>query len=427
MARLATADYSTEATPDIIGRHNANEIRRILPEIQRQQKSKADYIYPSPKLAVNSMGNLIMADIETFKVGDGATSRMFTTWGEAEKAAGTGANALPIIPQKSGGTLHMKRYAHRQLCNRLNVPVDFIDRLHTEGQSDSAAGIMTDRLRLPRVINKETKPYDRLMVRTLDGEVRAVLSDQFLILDNIDLFFCAAQELEKVGAEIWQMRLSDNSFELVAFSKSISGVVTTDDGMKKYRGEAADDDGTQYAACRIGNSETGAGAVNVDSAAMTWACRNLCVRARTLRRTHIGRIAETDGVFSDETKAAESRTIWLKVRDMIRATFNPEKFGEWIALMNHAARTPIVGEVVKIVPETLAKFEIDENAQDAIIKKLFESRDYTQYGLSQAVTYTAHSEDLAGNGEIASDLETIGGDIMRASASEFAAMVAAAK
>lgn len=429
MARINTVvDYQRDAHPDILAHYNRAEIQRILPEIQRQQETKRDFIYPSPKLAVTDMGKLVLSEIQTFKVGE----KTYTEWAEAE----ANAKGEKIIPQKSGGEFSMNRNAHRQLCAKLGVPVDYIDKIRNDGHLDLAAHNLSYRLASAKRAGDKVLPFDRMLVRTLDGNVRAVLSDQYLILDNIDLFFAAAQELEKVGAEIWQMRLSDNAFQIVAFSKNVSGVVTTDAGMEGFTGgktaripghDMGGNDGgeLQYAACRISNSETGCGGLNVDSGALTWACRNLSCRARTLRRVHVGRVAENDGVFSDETKQAEARMTWLKVRDMIRATFDAEKFGEWINAMNKAASTPIMGEIEKVVPNALTKYEIDDTSRAAIMRKLFESRDYSQYGLSQAITYTAHLEDLAGNGESASELENVGGEVMRATRREFEAALVA--
>lgn len=428
---------------EIIGQFNGTEIRRILPAIKRQAETKKDFILPAPSIKIADTGQVILAGVKSFKLME--TGNTYATWAEAERCAAKGER---ILPQSENGEFAMSRTAQRQLCQRLNVPIDFVDRLRREGQGDLASAVLSERLSRPRagiderwldgpsgkksagLCNGNT---DRFLVRLLDGKVRAMLSDSYRIVDNIDLFFCAAEKLQSVGGDVWQMRLTDDSFSLLAVARGIAGQVRLDrtfdpgDGWQsRWYNEGGD---TQYAAMRLSNSETGGGAVNIAPAVMTRVCANFNVWAKTLRAVHLGRKREEDGLISAETQAAESRVIWLKVRDAIDTVFDAQRFNAYIETLNVATQRNIVADVhdanaIRKATELIAeKYEIAEDRANAIFAKLMDSRDFTQYGVSQAVTYQSHSADKAGAVDDAEQLEIIGGDLAHLDTSEWRELV----
>jgi hypothetical protein len=433
---MATAFSKSEQH---IGEFNLNEIREILPRIQRQAETKKDFIIPSPRMGVDAEGRLILRDVESFKLAESGNT--FLTWAEAEAAAGKGEK---IIPQKESGSFPLSRTAERQLCARIGVPLDFVDRLRKQGQSDLAASILSERLIRPRVGIDETElpdggkalapaNADRALVRMLDGRIRAMLSDSYKIIDNVDLFLCAAEKLNTVGGDVWQMRLTDDSFSILAVARGIAGQVRLDrtydpgDGWQsRWHNEGGD---IQYAAMRLNNSETGGGAVSIAPAVMTRVCANFNVWAKTLRAVHLGRKRDEDGLISAETQAAESRLVWMKVRDAIETVFDKERFQAYIDTLNGATQRNIAKDVtdanaVREATEKVAeKYEIAPERANAIFSKLMESRDFTQYGVAQAITYQAHALDAERASDDAEALEIIGGDITHLDGAEWRELV----
>jgi hypothetical protein len=415
----------------IIGQFNDKEIKRILPEIRRQSESKRDFVARAAGLQVDTAGRLIMGNLESFKLADSGNT--FLTWAEAEAAAAPGER---ITPQKANGDFPLTRTAERQLCQRVNVPVDFVDRMRAQGQGELAAHVLTQRLTLPRVgvdAENSSSNGDRFLVRMLDGKVRAMLSDSYRIIDNIDLFYAAAEKLDKVGGDVWQMRLTDDSFQMLAVSRGIAGQVRLDrtydpgDGWQsRWHNEGGD---TQYAAISLSNSETGGGSVRIDPAVMTRVCANFCVWGKALRAVHLQRRREDEGLISAETSAAESRLIWLKVRDAIDTVFDREKFAAYIASLNAATQRNIArdvtdpAQVMEATDRIADKYEISEDRAKSVFAKLMESRDFTQYGLSQAITFQAHGADKTAATDEARELEALGGEIAGMGASEFRDLV----
>lgn len=359
--------------------------------------------------------------MDSFKLKN--SGNVYATFGEAEEAAEPGGS---IIPQKGSGEFPLSRTAERQLCQKAGVPLDWIDKIRGDSQADLAAHVLNERLRRPTKDDPERT--DRYMVRMLDNRVRAVLSDRYRIIDNMDLFFCAAEKLEQVGGEVWQMRLTENNFQLLAVSKGISGQVRTDrtfdpgDGWQSRWANLGGD--TQYAAISIGNSETGGGSASVAPAVMTRVCFNFNVWAKTVRAVHIGRVQANDGLIdSAEVQAQESRLIWLKIRNAIETVFDVERFNAYIASLNDATQREIPREAVaKVIEHVADRYKIDEKRAKSIMQNLMESRDYSQYGLSQAITLEAHALDQNGSEDTAAELELVGGDLVHIKPDEWRQM-----
>lgn len=418
----------------IIGQFNKTEIARILPEIQRQAKTKKDFVIPASTISVDDSGKLSLPGVKSFKLANSGNT--YATWQEAEGAAEKGES---IIPQEASGDFPLSRTARRQLCTRLGTPIAFVDALCTQGQGDLAGRILTERLHRPRIgidPANATANVDRFTVRMLDSAVRAVVSERYRIIDNIDLFFASAQKLDKVGGEIWQMRLTGDNFQMLAVARGISGEVRLDrtfdpgDGWQSrwHNGETD----TQYAAMSLSNSETGCGSIQICPAIMTRVCANYNVWAKVLRAVHLGRKREEDGLIENaETQSLESRLTFARVQAAIETIFNPDDFAKYIETMNAATQRVIVTDihntptVQKAVERVSERFEIQDNVAATIYANLLKSCDYSQYGMMQATTQAAHDMDVEKEIDGAISLEEIGGAIVHLSNSDWRDLVKA--
>jgi hypothetical protein len=413
-----------------IGTFNLQRIQQIVPELQRQRQTKRDFLAGGPKFTVTAAGDelrLKLSDVKTFRLSN--SGRVFPTWQEAETNAEPGEKIEVLT---DSGEMPLTRMAQRQLCQAAGLPVDTVDRFCREGQANLAADIIFRRMhRVRRGVDPENAEEfsGRFLVRTLDGKCRALLSPSYRVLDTVDLFFAAADEFDKVQAEPWQMRLWDDGFQFLGVSKSISGQVRTDrtfdpgDGWESRWANLGGD--TQYAAISITNSETGGGALNVSPAVMTRVCANFCVWAKQFRGIHMQKARDEEGLISAETEAAEAKVIWMKVRDAIRTTFDKDKFAAYIEKLNNATQDALGAKVEETTKNILTHSDVSEDRQKQILKALFESRDYSRYGLSQAVTFTAHELDKAGKEPEAADMEALGAEIVKMPRSEFNQLVVA--
>lgn len=378
-------------------------IVQTVAELERMKAAKRDYVYPAKRLGYDTEGRLVLAGAQ-FKVGD----RCYTEWADAEKASDE--SGMPLEHILTGGALPLSRRAERQLATRLGYEnlLRYTDALRNAGHTDLVS------------INWQTlleRSEDRFLVRTLDGKVRAVLSDRYKLLDNADLFFASAETFAEVSADIWKARLwDDGGFELFAVAGHIKGEVRTDrtfdpgDGWQsRWYGQPGD---THNAAVRIQNSETGEGGLHVRLAILRRVCCNFNVWGRGISTIHLGRSREEEGlILSDATREKEAELVWLKVRDAIRTAFNEEKFKEYIDRLNGLTQTRIT-EPEKSVENVVKAFALSAERKEMILRNLLTSRDLTRYGLVQAVTQTAHERDEAQDHGAASALEEIGGKLV---------------
>lgn len=415
-----------------------NSIRRIASEIERQKDAKRDYLLPLSAMSYNGDGSLVL-DRQTFTVGDRVYIDFADAEGELDRLQQLALNdddsspdaiklkidGLPKIEvADAGAPIAMLPTARQQLFSRMDVPKRFADSLVKREAGDVLSTMMSE------LMSRETK---RVMLRCLDGGVRAIVSDRYRALDNSDLFYAAATQFQQAGASMWKARLSDDSFELFGVADHIAGEVRLDrtfdpgDGwMSRWAGKSGD---AQNAAVRITNSETGRGGLGVAMSVVTKICANFCVWGENVAVIHSGRQLEADDngliIKSDQTRELESRTVWSKINDAIATAFDATAFQKMIDAMNDATQREIPEDRVEAaVDNVVAEFTLDEASKASILDEILSTGDRSQYGLMQATTHAAHANDRKGDSEKASGFEDIGAAILAKTPAQFEKLLA---
>lgn len=398
-----------------------SKIKNLLSEIRRRQAAARDYVFPLGKLGFDDSGKLVFAhQAKAFHVND----RTFCEWADAEQWIETsrtdktvGAEDWKIEVQDSPPVIPLSGNALQQLLGRVNVPGRFYSYLTGKGFNDVSGNLVRE------LIQKD--PNRRLLVRTLDGRCRAVLSNTYKILDNADLFFAAFEKFEQHEAEIWHARLSDDGMDLFGVRGNVSAEVTTDrtfdpgDGWaSRWFGKAGD---VHNPAVRITNSETGEGGLHVDLAILRRVCCNFNVWCDGVSQIHLGKILSADDglLQSDETRKSAGVYVWNKVKDAITTAFDEVRFTALMARLNETTQQALP-DPVKAVDNVVAEYEITDERKRAIEKALILSCDNSRFGLIQAVTEAAHTADS----ETAHRFEEIGAELTDMADSKFAALVA---
>ena len=117
-------------------------VQELATEIRRQQEVSQDYISPTKRMTM---------------------------------APGNGHG--PIIAMGDEGEFGIQRYAHRQIGEHLHIPVRYYDRMVTEAP----------HLLAENVNHWLQRSDDIRLVRTLDDEIRAYLSNAYRPMDNAEL------------------------------------------------------------------------------------------------------------------------------------------------------------------------------------------------------------------------------------------------
>ena len=168
-------------------------------------------------------------------------------------------------------------------------------------------------------------------------------------------------------------------------------------------------------ALQITNSEIGMGSLSIVGGYLDHGCTNLLwsFKERGLKKVHIGgRLDIGDSLYkllSDETKNATDQAVWLQFRDAIQAALSPESFDDLVATLTETAQNKIEGDVIKVVDVTAKKFALTDTDKGSVLKFLIEGGDLSQFGLANAVTSLANTQD---DYDRASELEVLGGKII---------------
>lgn len=272
----------------------------------------------------------------------------------------------------------------------------------------------------------------RRMVRVLDGEVRAFLSDQYRVIDNLTVATHVLEILQKVDGRLLEASISDSHMRLKFLSAEvwdkIERVRTGEDSGSWYAGGlgsqtylskvAANTRGdlpmhggpdTVWPIGTISNSETGHGGFTFRGGLLQAVCFNLATVEEVIREVHLGSRLEV-GEYKRDTVEAEAEAIFLKVRDNVTTFFTPEEFRKIVAKVRGSQTKEIqsastaAGLLVKTA-DSLAEQDLD-----ALLNYFHQQPGkQTVYNLGQAVARFAQDTD---NPERADDLETLAGQVL---------------
>jgi hypothetical protein len=176
----------------------------------------------------------------------------------------------------------------------------------------------------------------------------------------------------------------------------------------------------------LSNSEVGLGAVRVDGLAWRLTCLNGAKTGDTFRRAHIGRKAEdTEALWADDTKAADDKTVLLKVRDMVKAVVDETRFRAQVDKLKQLAdpSAKITGTITAAVEVLADKMNLPDAMRPSILTSLAEGGDLTAWGLVNAVTAQAHH---ATDYDRAVELEGVGGQLINLAPAEWRQVLQAA-
>ncbi|HRH85798.1 MAG TPA: DUF932 domain-containing protein [Rubrivivax sp.] len=345
----------------------------LAQELQRQLHSKKDLVVPSPLMHHNT--------------GDS---------GQTE-----------LVIEEGGRTVRygVTPLARRQLADKLRIPHAYFERMREE-----------QPVLLDRNVNTWLQSDDeRRMLRTLDGQVRAVLSDRYRRLDNYDLaesVLPILQQLPEVQFE--SVELTDTRMYLKCITSRLSYEMAPGDVVQ--------------AGVVISNSEVGQGTLSVQPLLFRLVCRNGLIAAdRSLRKTHVGRTLGTEDegiqVYQDDTLRADDQAFFLKVRDVVQAAVSEATFLQTAHKLQKTLKIPLVGDPVKTVEVLAQRYTLNDAERAGVLRALVSGADLTGYGLVNAVThYSQQVEDY----DRATEFEALGGKLIELSAPEWKGLAEAA-
>lgn len=348
-------------------------LQQIAAELERQSTSRKDYIAEQGAVEVKVVDGEVVVD-------------------------GLNGDAKTIAP-----------FAHKQFADHLQIPARYYERMRAEQPQLLAANLNT-------WLQKDGN--ERRMFRTLDNRLRAFLSPKFRPLDNYDLAQAILPVLFERKVDIVSAELTDTRFYIKGILPELSDELpegqTWGLGHNNTRSMVGRD-GRLVSAIVISNSDVGAGSLRVEPSVFTTWCTNLAILMKAaMKKYHIGRSFEADedlSVYRDETRQADDKAFFLKVKDVTLQAFSEDAFKAAIAQIREAGKQPIAQEadLPKVVEVAVRRLALPESTGGDILKILARNGDLSKWGLSSAITQTAN--DLV-DYETATQLERAGGQLL---------------
>jgi hypothetical protein len=251
------------------------------------------------------------------------------------------------------------------------------------------------------------KEPTRRMVRThlasdpmgssTDGTVRAFVSDKFKTFDNVNLLEACLPQLIDNPAQFQVVSADVSEKRLYLRLKSLEQLGTganVGDHMANGIG--------------FGNSEVGAGSVNVHQLFWTLACTNGMQTQNKTRSSHITSARDGDqwGLLSDDAKNADNRALELKLRDLVGHYSSRETFDDICQQMRMAALDVIDGvatDVTDVVNNLGKVMQLTKKENSDVLNGLMatigqsgfeQARPLSRATLVNAVTAVAHRADV---------------------------------
>lgn len=347
----------------------------LAKEIERQRDSKVDLLAPTKRL------------------------RMVINNGEPQMAIGD-------------DRVHgIRKLGHEQLGTALSIPRQYYDRMAAERPTLLATNV-NDWMH---------SSDDKKLVRILDNNMRAFLSDRFRTLDNFDFMEAALPSLLGSGAEIVSCEVTERRLYIKAVDKKAQREVQLKTGHKIGDGSHAFYKDIVCPAIVLSNSEVGAGSLSVQASVYTEGCTNMCVQKESsVRKYHVGARQEMGDeayrMLSDKTRKLTDAATWAQIGDIVSGAFNATKFDAYVTKLTAATEVKMEGDPAKIIEVTGKRYGMTEAERTSVMRHLIEGGDLSKYGLHSAVTRAAQDlEDY----DRATDFEKVGGEIIELGAGEW--------
>jgi hypothetical protein len=344
----------------------------LATEVQRQFDTRKDYVAPAPAIHLDAAVP-IDGGTNPPKPGRELTVRL------------NGDTPYGITP-----------FAHKQIAEHVEIPARYYERMRSEAPALLAENV-NEWLR--------REPDTKRMLRTLDGNVRAFVSPKFHPLDNYDLLESVLPTFQNLGAVVKQAQLTETHIYIVATLESLR---TNVPGSRRV-GDIVE------GGVIISNSEVGDGTLYARGYLNFLFCTNGMVRSdANFKRYHVGKAVEADAdireILSDEAQRADTKAIFLKLRDVTRALFDATAFRAYVKRVGDTTQDAIeAAKVERVVDLTIKELALPEARKAGILTELIKSADLSRYGLVNAITFQTHDEADA---ETAIELERAGGKLI---------------
>ncbi|MER6187710.1 DUF932 domain-containing protein [Streptomyces sp. NPDC021056] len=361
------AERATNVAPTGARNADASDLVRILEDGQRR---KLDVIATASALRMHE-GNVHVEGVESQITDSGVT----------------------VID----GIYRPTAVADEGISDKLRIPLAYLRRMRTEN-----VPLLDDNVNAWM----RQEPERRFMLRAFRGEngpgmpgegvARALLSDSYKLMDNLDMLLAALDGVQKSGhpTRITGCDLTDRRMYVRVESEAVA--VQARNLLRGYRspfdGRSGDELPMISAGFVITNSEVGAGAYTITPRAVIQVCRNGLTQTKdVMRAVHLGG-RQDEGVvsWSGQTQRKTLELITSKTTDAVR-TFLSREYVQAKVHEMEAAASKTLNEPTKTIEHVTKSLSIGTETKDRILSHFIRGGQMTAGGVMQAITSTAQT------------------------------------
>ena len=366
-------------------------LQELVQTLNKQHHQKYDVVVPS-KFLSSQDGKLILNE----------SPNGVSTINDV--LAGMGISS--IDEERTAKSFLYSEHFISTMCEKIKLP-----RVYFEHLSRSLYGDMID-YNVSELFNRaEGNFLLRSFVNpdTGEGIARALLSDKFKVIDNLDVLYACMKAIKDTGVNVKIESCDITETKLHARFYCPDIIQQAPELLSNYRsprrGLNDDSDFGIYAGFTIQNSEVGTSSFQIAPRLVVGACRNGMVFKRDASKwKHLGsRMDEGIVKVQQDTKAKEHELIMLQARDAVATFCSPDYLGskiESISSNNHSITKP-----QQAIDHVIKHYELPKTITDDLMTYFTKGGDVTRFGISQAMTAIAYeypNADTAHEIEVAS-------------------------
>jgi hypothetical protein len=320
---------------------------------------------------------------------------------------GTGPAVLgPDGVTTSPGTLLPTGTCDAAMADKLGIPVAYLRRLRDEhlGLYDANVNGWL-----------EQQPGRRLLIRALRGDAgggiaRAVLSERYRFVDNLDVLLAVLDGIRSAGADVEVRRcdLTERRMYVQIASRSVAAQadLLLRDYVSPFTGARGADNPLVFAGFVLSNSETGHGSFSITPRLIAQVCSNgYTITKDAMREVHVGGRLDAGVVhWSAGTQQAAIQLITRQAADATATFLTGDYLRRSLDDIERRAGFP-VADVPATLKYVAAQCRFTDEQQATILDHFIGGADRTAGGVLQAVTSAAQVEE---DPDVAYELERLG-------------------
>lgn len=316
--------------------------------------------------------------------------------------------------------------ADEGLADRLGVPVAYLKRLRVE-RPDLYDANVNGWLHGRRPLVRKTPEYPQgtvvrpevpgdsrsFLVRAFRGDnggegiARAVLSNRYQIVDNLDVLMACLDGVRAAGVQVDVQGgdLTDRRMVLRVSCPEVAALAPRllDGYRSPFTGATGADNPTVFAGFMLSNSETGGGAFTITPRLVVQVCNNgMTMTKDAMRTVHAGgRLEEGTIRWAADTQQKNLELVQAKTRDAVTTFLNGDYLTDAVARLEARAGEE-VGTSEEAVREVTKPLGYTQDQVAGIMDYFVRGAQFTRAGVVNAIT--AYSQTVE-DGDAAHDLD----------------------